>query len=240
MTTCDDVRPLLPDHVLGSLEDPDDTGVRRHLRGCAGCRRELETLREGLDVFGSTLERPAPPELRARVLGVLSEEWEEADVAAPTRSVGRRAWVPALAASIALAVLAGAFGLAQLGRARDAEADAARFRTILATLGGTGFRAGSLRAAGDSPVEGSVLAYQSSHEQSFLLLFIRVRDLEGKGAAVVTRRDGTTWEPGQVEFDGDGDAAAWWVTPRGIGTITDLTLTGPDGSTLATARIRAV
>ena len=32
--TCDDVRALLPDFVLGSPSDADDFEVRRHLRGC--------------------------------------------------------------------------------------------------------------------------------------------------------------------------------------------------------------
>ena len=56
----------------------------------------------------------------------------------------------------------------------------------------------------------------------------------------VTRLDGTTWVPGQIEFDGDGDAAAWWVTPRDVGTIDRLTIRAPDGSALASARIRDV
>ncbi|HEV2951566.1 MAG TPA: zf-HC2 domain-containing protein, partial [Actinomycetota bacterium] len=60
MTTCDDVRTLLPDFALGSQEERDNLDVRRHLRGCTACRRELDALREGLGVFASTLERSAP------------------------------------------------------------------------------------------------------------------------------------------------------------------------------------
>lgn len=238
MTTCDDVRTQLPDFVLGSLEGRDELDVRRHLRGCGACRRELDALREGLGVFASTLQRPAPPELHDRVMDVLSEEWTE--VSGPTRSRGPapRGWRIALAASLVLAVVAGTFGLVQLGRARDATKDAASFRTVLATLGGTGFKVGALEASSDTPVEGSVVAYESSKDQSFVVVFVRTPDLEGDGSLLVSRSDGTTWDPGPIEFDGDGDAAVWWVTDRSIAPMTGLTVTAPDGSPLATAGLR--
>ena len=236
MTTCEDVRPQLPDFVLGSADDPGDLEVRRHLRGCGACRRELEALHDGLRVFGSTLERPAPPELRDRVMAVLSEEWTDAGV--PGRSAPvPRGWRVVIAASLALAVVAGTFGLIQLGRARDTARDAASFRTLLATLGGTGFRVGMLEAASATPVEGSVVAYESSHDQSFVLVFVRTPELTGEGSLLVSRSDGTTWDPGPIEFDGDGDAAVWWVTDRSIDSMTRLTVSSPDGSLLATAAL---
>ena len=34
--TCDEVRELLPEHLLGTLEGPEDLEVRRHLRGYSG------------------------------------------------------------------------------------------------------------------------------------------------------------------------------------------------------------
>lgn len=238
MTTCDDVRPLLPDHVLGSLGAADDLEIRRHLRGCAACRRELDALRDGLDVFASTLERPAPADLRDRVLGVLSDEWAETDALVPSRPSGGRGWVVAVAASLALAVAAGVFGFVQLGRARDAAKDAGSFRTVLATLGGTGFKVGRLEAASDTPVEGSVVAYESSNDQSFVVVFVRTPELEGRGSLLVSRSDGTTWDPGPIDFDGDGDAAVWWVSDRSIASMAGLTIGAPDGSTLATARLR--
>jgi hypothetical protein len=240
VTTCDDVRARLPDLVLGSPAERDDLDVRRHLRGCAACRRELDALREGSGVFASALERPAPAELRSRVMAVLAEEWSE-DKAPPPASSARpvhRGWRIAVAASLALAVGAVAFGLLQLGRARDASEDAASFRTVLATLGGTGFRVGTLEPASDTPVEGSVVAYESSNDQSFVVVFVRTPGLEGKGSLRVSRADGTTWNPGPIEFDGDGDAATWWVTDRSIASMTGLTVRGPDGTLLATAGLR--
>ena len=238
MTTCDDVRPLLPDHLLGSLTDLEEAEVRRHLRGCAGCRNESAQLDEGLGIYGATLARETPAELRGRVQAVLAEEWAEPGTSRRRRS-DRPPWAIALAAAIAIAASA-AFGVVQLGRARTAETDASRYESLLKSLGGVGFRTGELQPLGDVPAEGSVLAYRSSHDQSFVLVFVRAPGLDGLGTMVVTRLDGTTWVPGQIEFDGDGDAAAWWVTPRNVGSIDRLTVRAPDGTALASARIRDV
>ena len=240
MTTCDDVRPQLPDFVLGSLDGDVDLDVRRHLRGCAACRRELEALRDGLEVFGSALERPAPPELHDRVSDVLATEWAERPTREERGPAIPRPWRVAVAASLALVVMAGLFGWWQLGRAGDATAEANSYRTVLATLGGTGFRVGTLQPASDHPVEGSVVAYESSHDQSFVVVFVRSPELDGEGRLLVSRSDGTTWDPGlPLEFDGDGDAAVWWVTDRSISSMTGLRITAPDGSTLATAGLRS-
>jgi hypothetical protein len=238
VTTCEDVRALLPDFVLGSLAGPDDLEVRRHLRGCGACRRDLDALRDGLGAFTSTLERPVPPELHERVMDTLSEDWAEGAGSRRSRPHVPRTWRAAIAASLALAVLAGTFGLIQLGRARDAAKDATSFRTVLATLGGTGFRVGTLEATGDRPVAGSVVAYESSNDQSFVVVFVRTPELAGQGSLLVSRSDGTTWDPGPIEFDGDGDAAVWWVTDHSIASMTRLTVMAPDGSTLATAGLR--
>jgi Putative zinc-finger len=222
VTTCDDVRPLLPDFALGSLEGPEDLDVRRHLRGCAACRRELQALSDGLEVFASALERPAPPELHDRVTTVLAEEWAVGSGPTERRPPAERIWRVAVAASIALVVLTGAFGAWQLGRARDAARDATSYRAVLDTLGGTGFRVGTLQSTSERPV-----------------VFVRTPELDGDGRLVVSRSDGTTWDPGiPLEFDGDGDAAVWWVTDRSINSMTGLRVMAPDGSTLATAGLR--
>jgi hypothetical protein len=198
----------------------------------------MDALREGLGVFASTLERPAPPELRDHVMNVLSEEWTAKNEPPRSREPALRGWRIAFAASIALAVLAGAFGVVQLGSAREAAKDATSYSTVLATLGGTGFKVGTLEAASDSPVEGSVVAYESSNDQSFVVVFVRTPELTGEGSLLVSRSDGTTWNPGPIEFDGDGDAAVWWVTDRSIASMTGLTVRAPDGSMLATAGLR--
>jgi hypothetical protein len=236
VTTCEDVRALLPDFVLGSTSDAEDLEVRQHLRGCGACRRELEALHDGLQVFGSTMERPAPPELRDRVMTVLDDEWREGDTTPQAVPLPRR-WRVAVAASLAAAFIAAAFGAIQLDRARDEAAEAASYRNVLAVLGGTGFKVATLEAATTTPVEGSVVAYESSHDQSFVVVFVRTPKLTGQGSLLVSRDDGTTWDPGPIEFDGDGDASVWWVTDRSIDTMTGLTISAPDGTRLATAAI---
>jgi hypothetical protein len=237
VTTCEDVRALLPDFVLGSTDDADDLEVRRHLRGCGACRRELEALHDGLQVFGSTMERPAPSELHDRVMTVLEGEWTEGDTSRPPVALPRR-WRVAVAASLAAAFLAATFGVIQLGRARDEAIEASSYRKVLETLGGTGFKVASLEAATTTPVEGSVVAYESSHDQSFVVVFVRTPELRGRGSLLVSRSDGTTWDPGPIHFDGDGDAAVWWVTDRSINSMTGLTINAPDGSRLATAALQ--
>jgi hypothetical protein len=238
VTTCDDVRPHLADLALGTSPDAEVLEVRRHLRGCSSCRRELEALEDGLGVFGSTLERPVPAELRDRVMSVLGEEWAEAQPKR-RRTLAPRTLRVAVAASLALAFVAAAFGAIQLGRARDEAREANSYRALLGTLGGTGFKLGTLEAATATPVEGSVVAYESSHDQSFVVVFVRTPELAGRGSLLVSRKDGTSWKPGPIVFDGDGDAAAWWVTDRSIDSMTELTIMAPDGTTLATSGLRS-
>jgi hypothetical protein len=230
---------MLPDHALGSLDPGDELAVERHLRGCAACRRELEALREGVGVFASALDRTPPADAHDRVVGALAAEWADpsVDVSTPSRPTGRWEWA-AVAAAVALALVAGAVAFTQRGRAERAEADAISYRTVLATLGGTGFRVGRLERTGPTPVEGSVVAYESSHDQSFVLVFVRTPDVRGAGTLLVSRSDGTTWSPGPIEFHANGDAAIWWVSDRTIAPISGVTVGAPDGSRLATASLR--
>ena len=102
VTTCEDVRAAPPRLRAGLAEaDADELDVRRHLRGCGACRRELDALQDGLRVFGSTLERPAPPELHDRVMDVLSEEWADETTTRGTRA--RTAWLADRGRRLALA-----------------------------------------------------------------------------------------------------------------------------------------
>ena len=61
--------------------------IRRHLRGCAQCRREFAVIGEGLTHVRRAPRTTAsrPPELRDRVLAVLAEEWRQDRVVVPDR-----------------------------------------------------------------------------------------------------------------------------------------------------------
>ena len=94
MTTCERVRERLPEHVLGTLDETDDLAVRRHLRGCAGCRPRWARSDEGLALVRARRPRRAtpPPELQDRVL----TSWPTSGAtppraeARPARRSGRR------------------------------------------------------------------------------------------------------------------------------------------------------
>ena len=102
--TCDDVREHLADHVLGALPERTEAEVRRHLRGCMACRRELHALEEGVSTFARAAHQVDPPAwLKDRVLTALEEERVEQP--APVRRPGR---VLRVAVAASVAALAGA------------------------------------------------------------------------------------------------------------------------------------
>ena len=143
--TCEEVRELLPEHLLSALDETTDMAVRRHLRGCAACREERMKLEEGVAALSHAVHEEDPPEeLRARVLRALDEEWEEpgpvpAAPRPPTPSHRRSVWA-AVAAAIALVLVAGSitWGATQSHRANLATADAGSYRSLLGFLGRQG------------------------------------------------------------------------------------------------------
>ena len=235
--TCEEVRNRLSEHALGTLEPAGDAGVRRHLRGCAQCRRELAAIGDGLAMLAAAAhDRTPPPELRDRVLGVLAQEWRREPVVVPDRTRGRtRVWVFGAAACVAL-VAAVAWGLSAHGRADDALADAASYQQLLSTLGGEEFRVGALDQAGDVRIDGSVVLYDSSVEQSWGVVLVRAPELTGEVGVSLHSNDGRTIELRSVELEG-GSGATWLVTAENLHAFDSLTVTAADGSTIATATI---
>ena len=228
--TCDEVRDRLSEHALGTLDVSDDARVRRHLRGCAQCRREFATIGEGLAMFAAAAhDRTPPPELRDRVLGVLAEEWRRDPVVVPERVPGRtRAWLVATAACLAL-VAAVSWGMA-------ARTDAASYHRLLSTLGGEEFRVGALDPTGDVRIDGSVVLYDSSVDQSWGVVLVRAPELTGPVEVTLGSADGRTIELHDVELE-DGSGSTWLATAEDLHVFDRLTITAPDGSTVATARI---
>jgi predicted anti-sigma-YlaC factor YlaD len=228
--TCDEVRDRLSEHALGTLDASDDARIRRHLRGCAQCRRELAAIGEGLAMFAAAAhDRTPPSELRDRVLGVLAEEWRRDPVVVPERVPGRtRAWLVAAAACIALV------GTVSWGTA--ARTDAASYHRLLSTLGGEEFRVGALDPTGDVRIDGSVVLYDSSVDQSWGVVLVRAPELTGSVGATLSSSDGRTMELHDVELE-NGSGYTWLVTAEDLHPFDRLTITGPDGSTVASTRI---
>jgi len=236
--TCDDARELLPEHLLGTLEGPDDLEVRRHLRGCAGCRREMRALGEGIASFARAAhEGTPPPELKDRVMTVLQQEWQD-DVEPPAPARGGRwlSWAAGVAAAVVVVVALG-WGGSQAHRANLAADAAGSYTRLLQTLGGTEFRIGQLSGTTGQPVDGSVVLYDSSHDQSWGMVLVRAPGMTGTADVTLESRDGRTIDLRELEFQPDGDAATWLVTASDLTGFDHVTISAPDGTVLATADI---
>jgi anti-sigma factor RsiW len=245
VTTCETVRDRLPEHVLGTLDEVGDAEVRRHLRGCAACRREMTSLGEGVATFARAAhDTESPAELRERVLEALSAEWADAPAEAAPRPGVRRPremWIraAAVAASVAL-VFALAWGTVQHRRAGELAASGTSYERLLSTLGGKEFRAGALRPARGVTAEGSVVVYDSHVDQSWVAVFVRGPGLSGRATATLSTPDGRTVDLWNLRFQRDGDGSAWLVTATNLEDFDHLTVTAADGSPIGDATITHV
>ena len=245
--THDEVRELLPEHLLGTLEGPEDLEVRRHLRGCAACREERMKLEDGVSALSRAVHDQEPPEeLRGRVLRVLGEEWREdgrvpATPVPATRGGRERSPWRALAVAASVVVLVGslAFGFAERQRASTAVAAAGSYQHLLDVLGGREFRIGELRPAQGSTVHGQVLVYDgdASHGwASWAVVFAKVPDYQGEALATLLGADGESLELGPLHIE-NGEGTAWLVTHDELTDYDRVTITSPSGQVMATAPI---
>jgi hypothetical protein len=234
--TCDEVRELLPEHLLGSLEGPEDLEVRRHLRGCGGCRVEMTGLADGVASFARAAhDRTPPPDLRDRVMTTLEQEWEAADE--QSTHARSRSWVGKAAAIVAIVAALG-WGATQTHRASVAAADAESYSRLLDSLGGKEFRIGELHSRTGHPVfDGSVVLYDSHQGQSWGIVLVRAPGVTGEATVTLTADDGRAVDMGTLKFQTDGDAATWLVTSSDLTPFTHVTITADDGTMLATADI---
>jgi hypothetical protein len=244
--TCDEVRELLPEHLLGTLEGPEDLEVRRHLRGCAGCREERTELEEGVSALSRAVhDQDPPPELRERVLRTLEEEWEEtgrvpATPVAPRGGGRERSWRALAAAAVFVALIASAvFGATQSHRASLATADAQSYRNLLASLGGLDFRIGKLHPTEGSTMRGQVLIYDgdpSGDWASWAIVFAKAPGYTGSADATLLAPDGTSRALPPIDFE-EGEGHTWQVTYADLARFDSVSITSPSGDVLATATI---
>jgi hypothetical protein len=236
--SCDDVRDLLAEHVLGTLDDVADTAVRRHLRGCAGCRQELRTLEEGVSTFARAAHQVEPPEaLRDRVLGVIEEEHVTAPPTTQRRSPlrGRRG----IAVAAAVVLLAASAGLAAVehGRASHFRGIASRYERFLDALGGKDVRVGTLRPLGEQAVDGSVVMYDSDRGQSWILVLVHAPGESGE-ARVMVRSPQRHIELHPLRFDEAGEASTWLVTRSDISDFDRVQILDASGGVMAAGNAR--
>ncbi len=236
--SCDEVREQLAEHLLGTLEGPEDLDVRRHLRGCASCRREMTALGEGVSTFARAAHEVEPPQaLRERVLTVLEQEWAEA--AAPRSARRPAVWLARAAAVAAVAVVAGslAWGFVANHQAASYELAAGKYHDFLEALGGENVRVGVLRSSGPQALEGSVVLYDSKLEQSWVLVLVRAPGLQGEAGVTLSSPTGATIEMHALEFGQGGEASSWLVTSWNLERFDRVTVTDPAGAVLATGTV---
>ncbi len=119
--TCSEVRELLPEHAVGVLPTAERDAVERHLRWCAGCRKEAAELAQAAALVGFALPPAATPErLADRVV-------EAIHAAIGPRGSVRRLRAAAAGAVAALVAVAGlGWGAVMAGRAERFAERAAR------------------------------------------------------------------------------------------------------------------
>jgi hypothetical protein len=238
MTSCDEVRGRLPEHVLGTVEGADDVAMRRHLRGCAGCRAEMDALGDGLTLFSRAAhDHTPPPDLQEHVRTVLAEEWR--DPGSVSDRPGPRSWrifVP-VAAAVLLLLMSVGWGMSKSRSAEVNARGADSYEALLSTLGGYAFRVGTLEPAGADPLEGSVVVYDSHVDQSWVVLFVRTWGVEGPVTATMHAADGRTVDMWPFRIDHEGEGAGWFVTSVDLEPFTTISVSTRSGDLLATAEI---
>jgi hypothetical protein len=235
---CDEVRDLLAEHLLGTLDEPADVQVRRHLRGCSGCRRDMAALAEGMSTFARAAHELAPPEeLKERVLSVLRGDWAEgtASITSVRRPIRWMAW----AAVVALVAGSATWGLWSNNRAARYEASATKYETLLASLGGENVRVANLRSQGSQQLEGSAVVYDSKVEQSWVLVLVRAPGMEGQATVTLSTRDGRTIQLHAMEFSAGGEASSWLVTSSNLRPFETVMVRDESGATIAMGSVSA-
>jgi hypothetical protein len=233
---CDEVRDQMVEHLLGTQDEPADVQVRRHLRGCADCRRDMAALADGLSIFARAAHELAPPEeLKERVLSELQGDWAEETI--PSGS-GRRPirWL-ARAAAVALVAGLASWALWSNERAARYEASALKYETLLESLGGENVRVANLRPQGSQQLEGSAVVYDSKVEQSWVLVLVRAPGMEGQATVTLSTHDGRTIQLHEMEFSDGGEASSWLVTSSNLRSFETVIVRDESGATIATGSV---
>jgi hypothetical protein len=233
---CDEVRDQLAEHLLGTLDESADLQVRRHLRGCSGCRRDMAGLAEGLSTFARAAHELAPPEeLKERVLSELQDDWSEGT--APSGSARRPIRWMAWAAVVMLVAGSVTWGLWSNHRAARYEERATKYATLLDSLGGENVRVAKLRPQGSQELEGSAVVYDSKVEQSWVLVLVRAPGMEGQATVTLATRDGRTIQLHAMEFSSGGEASSWLVTSSNLRPFETVIVRDESGTIIAAGSV---
>jgi hypothetical protein len=229
---CEEVRQQLADSMLGTLPELEMAAVRRHLRGCGGCRADAARLDQGIALFATAAHvAEPPPELQDRVMSALAEEWSDAPAGSGS-SPGAGRWLAVAAAVVAIAA-ALAWGAVSQVQANRSRVDAASYRSFLGVLGGRDVRVASLQRASSTAIDGSAILYDSDHGQSWILVLARAPGYSGSVEVTVSAPSGSSIQLRPLQIDTDGEASTWLVTASDISSYSKVTLRSSDGTLLA-------
>jgi hypothetical protein len=230
---CEDVRQHLADYTLGTLPETEMAAVRRHLRGCGGCRSEAAQLDQGISLFATAAHvADPPPELKERVMAALAEEWSEAPVAGPIRHapLARALAVAAIVAAVAGSLAWAGISQVQATRFRN---DAASYRHFLGALGGRNVRVAELESSSARAIEGSAILYDSDRGQSWVLVLVRAPGYSGTMGVSLSAPTGPSIELRPMDLESGGDASTWLVTSSDLSRYSTVTLRSASGALLA-------
>jgi hypothetical protein len=209
---CGEVRDLLPEYVLGTLDASSRTRVGRHLAWCAGCRKEAGELAEGAAALALGLpSREPPPGLEDLVVGAVRK--------GASRPPRRRAVILAAAVAAAVASASIGWGLGLAGRARPADPrqsarDAIQalenFQDFLVYVGGGGaVETARLRPVGGGPAGGRATLYDSAEQEGdFLVIVVGGLRVDRGPYTVILRSGGPRMVAATLEELGRGQMGA--------------------------------
>ena len=212
MTSCAEVREVLPEHALGTLQPATRRKVDEHLAWCAGCRKEAAELTEGVAGLALSLPQPDPPDgLEDRVVSA---------VAASARRPRRRRGVVAGVLAAALVGASLTWGVVIAARdeppdprlsARDALRTEGDIQDLFEVLGGeAGVESLRFRPLGGAPARGWATRY-TPPEGAAHQLVVLVGGLRSNQDpyTVVLRSAGAKMVAGSLEVLDGGRRGMW-------------------------------
>jgi hypothetical protein len=114
--------------------------------------------------------------------------------------------------------------------------DAQAYRTFLSALDGEDLRVAALDGAGTQEFEGSVVVYDSSGGQSWVVVLARAPGWEGRQANVTLLAGDRTIDLRPMEFGPGGEASTWLATTADLTRVDGIRL-WDDAGLVASARL---
>lgn len=165
MTTLPELHSLTGAYVVNAIDEDERVSFEVHLDACPGCAAEVVSLRDALGELSHSTAVQAPAELRASVLGAISQMPSVPQNITPLRPRSSKSWVwPVAAAACAVIAIAGiSWGFVQQ---RGATQNAERISAITTVLGGSD----TVTVIGPIGASGTASIVYSKAEQKLLLI----------------------------------------------------------------------